>query len=147
MNKKALLGGLLPLLTNPGTMIIAAAGIVGITVYGFLTDKEKKENGSEAVEGGSEPYLGPLDNEDFSVEATVIEPLETVDWTVEETVTSAVDEPNVTVVGGGGCSDVAPQEETVSVEDRKKEMIRQAMSELGKRSAAARANKKNSRQL
>ena len=37
---------------------------------------------------------------------------------------------------------VQEEEETVSEEDQKKEMIRLAMSELGKRSAAARANKK-----
>lgn len=57
---------------------------------------------------------------------TVIDPLNTVETTVDDTVSPAVQELDTLMTD----------------KELKKEMIRQAMSELGKRSAASRAKKK-----
>jgi len=147
MSKKALLGGLLPLLTNPGTMIIAGAGILGWTVYEILSGKGEKNNGSDTVPDGSEPCHEPLGNDELAVEGTVIEQFETPEWAVEKTVTSSVKEPHFTTVSDD-INEGPFKSDVISKEDAKKEMIRQAMSELGKRSAVARAKKKaNTRKI
>jgi hypothetical protein len=141
MSKKALLGGLLPLLTNPGTMMIAGAGIIGITVYGILTDEDKNKNCPETVVDGSELALEPFEHEDLVVDTTDIEPSRTVDWMEEETVHSPVVKPsNLNIPDDSNRK--SDLDETNDEEDQKKELIRLAMSELGKRSAAARAKKK-----
>lgn len=114
---------------------------MGYTVYELFSDKgEDTDNGTEAVPDGSAPFDEPLDGEDATVPDTVNEPLETV----EVTVNSSVEEPYASTVFGG-LKNVPQQGQTDSEEASKKEMIRQAMSELGKRSAAARAKKKSIR--
>lgn len=144
MSKKALLGAVLPFISSPVVLVPVGIGAAGWAVYEMFSDKDEdkdQNNGSEAVEDGSEPYYEPYDEEESIVESTVIEPYETVEGTVTETVHSSVEDPYVMGVVDDS-NDEPEQDETVNDEDHKKEMIRLAMSELGKRSAAARANKK-----
>jgi len=142
MSKKALLGGLLPFITNPVVLAVAGAGAVALTVYEMLSDKDEvQENGSEAVTDGSTPLIEPWDDEVLAVEPTVIDPLETVELAAGETVNPIVEKPHPTT--DSDCSDTNPDEDKPTKDEvATKEMIRQAMSELGKRSAAARAKKK-----
>ena len=140
---KTILGGLLPLLANPVALAVVGVGAVALTIYSMLPDDDvDKDNGSNTVPNGCEPLPERLDYAPSTVPVTVGEPLETVAPTVSSTDEEAL-EKNITNVGG------QPKDpgEAVSPEISKKELIRQAMSELGKRSAAARANKKNSRRL
>jgi len=139
MSKKTLLAGLLPFISNPVVLAVVGIGAVGLMLFG---KEDEQDNGSEAVPDGSTPCLEPLDSEYLAVPSTVIEPSETVEGTVAKTVNSSVEEPYVTRFFDD--INIEPkQDETISEEDLKKEVIRQAMSELGKRSAAARAKKKN----
>jgi hypothetical protein len=142
MSNKALLGGLLPFISNPVVLAVVGIGAVGLTIYEILSDKEDApDNGLKVDCDGSEPFIKPLDNEAIAVAATAIEPLKTVDTTVVETVDTAVEEPNP--IGPSVDNNAASYlNETICEDDLKKEMIRQAMSELGKRSAAARAKSK-----
>ena len=77
----------------------------------------------------------------MTVVETDIEPQETVETTVAETIDSAVQEPN-SIRPTNESNAASHLDETISDEELKKEMIRQAMSELGKRSAAARAKRR-----
>jgi type IV secretory pathway VirB10-like protein len=127
MNPRILLGGLIPLITSPIGLVVVGVGALGYTLYSIFTEKEEEQEYSEeTVHNGSEPYEEPYNDDYLTVQETVEQPWETVVTTVEETVNVAVKEP-------------LP---TISDEDLKKEMIRQAMSELGKRSAVARKLKK-----
>ncbi len=144
---KALFGGLLPFITNPVTLAIIGIGAVGITVYGMLSDdkedKDEEDNQSDTVPDGYEPSQEPLKQAYSAVPYTVDEPSETVEATVIETVETTAEEPFIPD-GYGESHDVTFKPDTLSEEAAKKEMIRLAMSELGKRSAAARAQKKSS---
>jgi hypothetical protein len=142
MNNNASLGGLLALISNPAVLTVVGIGAVALTILEMFSDEEDDQNdGSEAVPHGSTPFAEPLKSEDLAVPATVIEPYETVELTAEEAVFSREEGLFVPESVDDFASD--PQlDETVSEEVAKKEMIRQAMSELGKRSAAARAKKK-----
>lgn len=142
MSKKALLGVVLPFISNPVVLAAVGIGAVGYTVYELFSNKEEaQDNGSEAVLDGSipfgEPLNKPLDGEGLTAHSTVNEPLETVEATVDETVNPSVEEPHISSFWGD-LSDEPQQDKPDSEEAYKKEMIRQAMSELGKRSAAAR---------
>lgn len=88
--------------------------------------EEEKVDGLDAVPDGSTACL---------------EPFETVEVTAGQTVSSAVEEPYVSTFFDN-INIERKQAETISEDDLKKEVIRQAMSELGKRSAAARLRKK-----
>jgi hypothetical protein len=145
MIKKVLLGGLLPFISNPVVLAVVGIGAVGLTVYEMLSDKEKEQgNGSKTVPDGSAPSVEPLNGDDSTVAATVNEPFGAVEGTVERTANSTVEEPSTIKFFENG-NTTSQQEKTISEEDLKKEVIRQAMSELGKRSAAARARKKTAK--
>lgn len=136
---KTVLGGLLPFITNPATLAVIGIGAVGLTVYEILTDKKEDEgNGSEPQSNGSEPLTGPFADGSAAVAGTVPERLKPADPTAHSTAHST-DEMPFTVEDGDCRSEDA---EIIPPESAKKEMIRQAMSELGKRSAAARLAKK-----
>jgi len=137
------------LISNPVVLAAVAVGGIGYTLYEMLSSKDD-DNGSDTVPNGSEPYLKPLKDEVLAVETTVTEPLETVEVTVEHTVNEPLDNPFPTVDNTAeepfqsyldAQEAERPQAETVSEEAQKKELIRQAMSELGKRSAVARRKK------
>lgn len=147
MSKKALLGVVLPFISNPVVLAAVGIGAVSYTVYELLSNKkEEQDNGSEAVADGSvpfdEPLNKPLDGEGVTVPDTVNEPFDTARPTVDETVNPAVEEQHVSSFWGD-LNDEPQHDKADSEEASKKEMIRQAMSELGKRSAAARAKKRN----
>ena len=136
---KTVLGGLLPFITNPATLAIIGIGAVGLTVYDILADKKVTEtNGSEPQNNGSEPLIGPFVDGSAAVARTVSEPLKSDDPTAPATAYSTGKEPFPAV----GIDRQEDEVETGNPEDEKKELIRQAMSELGKRSAAARAKNK-----
>lgn len=141
---KALFGGLLPFITNPATLAIIGIGAVGITVYGMLSDekedKDEEDSQSDNVPNGSEPCQQPLNRTYLAVPATVNEQLETVEATVIETVETKAEEPFIPD-GYGGDHDSSDELDASSEEATKKEVIRQAMSELGKRSGEARRKK------
>ena len=119
--ERASIGAALPLLLNPATLGLVALGAVGFGLYHLL--REDQEEGG--LEGPSDsPVMAPLD------------PVSTLAPTVEEAMAEA---------------DPLPCEADDAVEDHDVEsegdaarqaVIREAMSELGKRSAAARARKK-----
>ena len=139
MRQKTLLAGLLPFISNPVVLAVVGIGAVGMMLF---SKENEQNNDSEAVPDGSTPLLEPLENEFLAVPSTVTEPLETVEVTVEDTVNSTVEELHSTRVFDDFNTE-PQQDETITEEDIKKELIRQAMSELGKRSAAARAKKRN----
>lgn len=137
---KTVLGGLLPFITNPATLAIIGIGAVGLTVYDILTDqKDDKGDGSEPQNNGYEPLIEPLDDGLAAVAGTVPKPLKTDRSTAPATVHSTGKGSFPTV----GIDRQEEEVETATPEAEKKELIRQAMSELGKRSAAARAKKKS----
>lgn len=142
MNNNASLGGLLALISNPAVLAVVGIGAVALTIIELFSDEEDDQNdGSEAVPHGSTPFIEPLKSEDLAVPATIIEPFETVATTAEEAVYSTVEDLCMSEPVDDFDND--PQQDTSdSQEAATKEIIRQAMSELGKRSAAARAKRK-----
>ena len=137
MSKKVLAVAL-TCISNPFVLAAVGIGAIGMMLF---NKEEDQNNSSEAVSDGSEPFLEPLNAEVLTVPATVIEPFETAETTVEETVDLTVEEPFEFEKFDDGDTP-SQQDEAISEEDLKKEVIRQAMSELGKRSAAARAKKR-----
>ena len=143
MNKNASLGGLLAFISNPAFLAVVGIGAAVLTIMEMFSEEEDdQDNGSEAVPNGSTPLPEPPKGVVLTVPATVTEPFETVEITVEPAVYSSVEDRYVTEVFEDSTDDLQ-QGEVVHGEAAKKEMIRQAMSELGKRSAAARAKKKS----
>lgn len=137
---KTVLGGLLPFITNPATLAIIGIGAVGLTVYEILTDKKDGQgNGSEPQNNGSEPLIEPFSHGSAAVAGTVPLPLKTDRSTALTTVRSTDEKLFVAEVADSRSHGA----EVINPEAEKKELIRQAMSELGKRSAAARAKKKS----
>jgi hypothetical protein len=134
MSKNVLLGGLLPFISTP----VALAVAVGLVIYNMLPDEEDEQNnGSEAVPDGPAPSDDPMNINLL----TVAEPQETVEAAVAETVGSTVQVSN-SIRPTDESNAASHRDETISEEELKKEMIRQTMSELGKRSAAARAKRR-----
>ena len=124
--------GLLMTLTsliNPTTMVV---GAVGLLAYHLFNNNKEDENPAtvkpqqnRAPERYSQPLPQPLTNRPETVEVTVEEPLE-----------STAHEP---------FQSPEPTAQPLTDDQLKAEMIRQTMSELGKRSAAARAKKAEER--
>ena len=130
MNPRIILGGLIPFITSPVGLAVVGVGALGYTLYNIFTDEEKEEeqeNSEDTVPNGSEPYDEPHYEDYLTAPKAVEEPWKAIQATVDDTVILAVEEPNT----------------KLSDEEFKKEMIRQTMSELGKRSAAARRKKTN----
>lgn len=143
MNKTASFGGLLALISNPAVLAVVGIGAVVLTVMEALSgDDEEQDNGSEAAPNGSVTLTEPLEGAELTVPATVAEPCETVEATADPAVHSTVEDQYVAEALDDGNTDMQ-QGQTASEEAAKKELIRQAMSELGKRSAAARARRKS----
>lgn len=142
MSKKALLGAVLPFISNPVVLAAVGIGAVGYTIYELLS--KEQDNGSETVPDGANPLNEPLNVEFSTVDHTVRQPHKTARVTVDALLNPTVKETYASTV----FSDLTnrPQEDEAFSEDAsKKEMIRQAMSELGKRSAAARRDKRHNK--
>lgn len=121
--------------------VAVGVGALGYTLYSIFTEKEEvQESGSATVPNGPTPLDEPFYDYYLTVPESVDLPLDTVEETVGVTVISSVEEPYV-MEGVDDYDDYPQQDETINDEDRKKETIRQVMSELGKRSAAARRRK------
>lgn len=132
------LGVMAPALLNPGTATIIAVGLVGYGLIKLLSEDEEDE-GHEDANGSVEPQernstVGtveatvdmPLGNHLEQPPVVTDAPLQTLQEAVAERFDTAQEETKL------------PQESDAA----RQEMIRQYMSELGKRSAAARAKKR-----
>lgn len=113
--EKVGLGMLIPTLLNPTTAAVLAIGAIGNAVFNFLSDDDESESVVEA-----------------SSTVPQIEPLPTVASTVELQCVS-IDENK---------DEILATSHQPEPEADHREVIRLAMSELGKRGAAARAKKK-----
>ena len=91
---------------------VLAVGVVGVAVFALFTSGKKDKKKSPPA-----------------VEKASVQQLSNGSVTVQQTVNN-------------GKTDSSDPYESMSEEELQKELIRQAMSELGKRSAAARARKK-----
>ncbi|MCP4354823.1 MAG: hypothetical protein GY793_04175 [Proteobacteria bacterium] len=131
-----------PLMTTPLAPLVVMGGI-GILIYwAFKSDKkeefEQLETVKSTVGNGTEPYK-------LTVQPTV----QTVKQTVHETVQKS---PMYTYIENSTVEDdeigeleeeeIEESEPKLTDEQVKKEILRQAMSELGKRSAEARRKKR-----
>jgi hypothetical protein len=126
MSKKLLLGAVIPFLSNPIVLAVAGVGAAGYLLYDLFTEKEDTKDN---------PELSPIEDERLN------EPQNTVQTTVNQTVQEPWNDPFPTVGSTVTSTDgetVIKPDNTVDAEAAKKELIRQAMSELGKRSAAKR---------
>jgi len=118
----AKLGLLLPAILNPAVAAALGIGIVAVGLYRLLPDDDEDATVEDVPSHGSKAAL-----------PAVRQPVPTVGINEAQQVAVPSNEPLQTVP-------VATDEADQS------EMIRKAMSELGKRSAAARARKKAERQ-
>lgn len=142
VKQPALLASLVGLI-NPVTVVPAIALGTGIAVLAAVLQIKKVSAENERLKKDKKVLEAEL--EDYACEANYEEiedenepygkPLNNGNPTVQPTVPATVESysPN-------GTGTVA----AISDEDLRKEMIRQTMSELGRRSAAARAKKKHS---
>lgn len=135
-------GAVAPLL---GTPLAPFVMVGGVGVLGYLLYKKFKKNGLE-----------PSGTDESTVEETVQSTVQTVKPTVQETVSEQLNEPSETVQkipmytytedSMVETEDIEEEIETSEPqptdEEIKKEVLRQAMSELGKRSGEARRKKK-----
>jgi len=164
---KTIIGTLLPFASNPVVLTVLGVGAVAWAIASiFDNDTEGESNGSNTVQSRSEPSKQPSKRNRSTAQSTVRKPLETVQATVHEpfetagtSVAATGIEPLTPTLPMKDEIETAPlvtDDETIasvtdqtSISERvlldaeaaKKEMIRKAMSELGKRSAAARAKK------
>lgn len=133
---KTILGGLLPFASNPVVLTVIGVGAATWAIASLFDDeKEQSEEDKQpgTVPNGYEPLSEPLNQIYSTAPVTVNEPLETVETTVEEPFIMDRNKESFKT---------SDKHDVISEEDSKKKMIRQAMSELGKRSAAARARRK-----
>lgn len=140
MSKKILLGAVLPFLTNPVVLAVVGIGAAGYALYDIFSDKEgTKENPDQSLIG-DERFNEPFHTVQTTVDETVRHPFDDPFITVENTLVPPLPTAGSTVTLTDDDT-VAGPDNTVDEEAVKKELIRQAMSELGKRSAAARKAK------
>ena len=129
-SKTAGLGLLLPAVLNPGTAALIGIGVIGFGIYRLLGDDEERDQ-TEAL-GEAQSKALP-------------EPSLSVASTVEGQNSDGSDAARPVTLDQSRAmapqhADSAPQDVDLLAEKQK--LIREAMSELGKRSAAARARKK-----
>jgi len=118
--QKAGLTTALPFLLNSATLGIAALGVAGWGLYNLLQDDENKE--ALALRQDNKP---PIKRAPQPEEAPQVDMAASTD-----------------IAPVGELSHDATSESFAEPEAERRELVRQAMSELGKRSAAARAKKK-----
>jgi hypothetical protein len=120
MNDTAKLGAILPAILNPATAVIG----IGLGLLWLLSDDDDEEGGDK-VNLVTVRETSP--NRPAMVMPAAVKPLTSVETQPEEIVLEASEPASPT---------------SMTSEADQNEMIRNAMSELGKRSAAARAKKK-----
>lgn len=126
--QKAGVAAALPFLLNPATVGVVAIGAVGWGLYTLLRDEGDEEDSENAGMGIANPNkISPAPK------------INTVEAKPEELqVSSQPAEPAESCLDAAGHSEAFEGANAVD----QKEIVRQAMSELGKRSAAARARRK-----
>ena len=148
---KTILGGLLPFASNPVVLTVIGVGAATWAIASLFDDEDKETSGSGPQKNRSMPQGQPFKGDERTVHSTVQERLETVETTVNPTVELTVQQAS------NNSYKMLPSLETMPTDDysketqtdairhdeeaAKKELIRQAMSELGKRSGAARRQK------
>jgi hypothetical protein len=126
----------LPFLTNPATLAVVGIGLIGYKLSQSLSEKAKGDD-SQTVPSGSEPLYEPYglsgsdgwEDAQETVQGTVAPYVRQLECHTEDDWEQAA----------------VQNAEAPDPDDLKKEIIRQAMSELGKRSGAARRRKKEMR--
>lgn len=118
------LGLFLPALFNPTVAAALGLGVLGVGLYRLLADEEDEAKGDElTVSRGKSDRRSEEGRELLAA-------------SVPETNAACEEEERA------GCEDATVASHAEDELDQSKELIRQAMSELGKRSAAARARKR-----
>ena len=118
--QKAGLTTALPFLLNPATLGIAVIGVAGWGLYNLLQDDEEKDalaskqDNKPPIKRSPQPEVAPQVEMAASIDTAPL----------------------------GELSQDATSKNLADPEAERRELVRQAMSELGKRSAAARAKKK-----
>lgn len=153
---KTIIGTLLPFASNPIVLAVLGAGAAAWAIASlFDNDNEDEDNGSNTAQSRSEPSNQPFKRNRSTVQSTVREPFRTPETIVatedseplvqaiptEEVEASAhLHKDNSAILDNGQAFTV----EVTYIDDEavKKEMIRKTMSELGKRSGAARRKAK-----
>ncbi|WP_368344814.1 hypothetical protein [Pelagovum sp. HNIBRBA483] len=118
------LGLFLPALFNPTVAAAVGLGVIGVGLYRLLADDEDEVAGDRPT-ASSEETDGCSEERREILAASVVE--------------THVAREEAEQVGREDASEVSYSKDAL---DQSKELIRQAMSELGKRSAAARARKR-----
>lgn len=135
---RSLFPGLAPLLASPATLTALGIGAAGWVILKWLSEDED-EGDDPAGFNGSEPSLEPLEAGQSTADnlsgVRDAPPHGTIDPRGSQEVENPLEDTPETV---GETAQPLP-----SGDRDKSKLIRQAMSELGKRSAAARARKKN----
>ncbi|WP_270729577.1 hypothetical protein [Shimia sp. Alg240-R146] len=123
--QKAGIGAALPFLFNPATLSVVAIGAVGWGIYNLLHDEDEEEGDETPAAIGDTKVIAKV-AETTDTNAPQQQPKSGTGW---------FDFP-VSEAGAGSEADEAAEEA------ERKEMLRRTMSDLGKRSAAARAKRK-----
>jgi hypothetical protein len=127
----AKLGFILPAVLNPATAAVVGIGLIALGLYRLLDDDEEEATVDAAPINGPEQAVLTVETRLPAVELSGIQP---------------VYEPsNDAQQPAGTVPETLETPPAAISEADQSEMIRKAMSELGKRSAAARAKKKAER--
>lgn len=159
---KTIIGTLLPFASNPVVLTVLGVGAAAWAIASlFDDDTETEGNGSNTAQSRSEPSKQPFKRNSSTVQSTVREPLtETKIAVAADDIEplspvisiEAKDETTLMTSLPTVTAEALPQEPKQSSEihledeEEQKELIRKAMSELGKRSAAARSQRKKAAQ-
>ncbi len=133
-------------LINPATIVPAAAiGAVCLTaivvIKGLKTENQKLLKDREALETNLEQLTYEAEYEEIEEDEPLREPLQSASEAVNSTVPVTAFQP-LNSTANNGSTNSMDTAENMSNEALQKEMIRQTMSMLGKKSAAARARKR-----
>lgn len=136
---RTLLPVLGPLLTNPTALAVLGIGAAGWAILKWLSE-DKEDRTEPAASNGSEPSIEPLRIGPGTVEDPLVEGYEAAEGALEPEGSPGGGQPLGETLKTVGEPLQPPSREDDDAD--KNELIRQAMSELGKRSAAARARKR-----
>jgi len=121
----AKLGLILPAVLNPATAALLGIGLIVVGLYRMLPDDDEDANASTVPSNGPQPAVLTVKAQLPAVDKSDVVPLRQPSNDAQTTADTALE--------------TAPAS---TPEANQSETIRKAMSELGKRSAAARAKKK-----
>lgn len=137
-----------PLLAGIATSPIGLGVIGGLSALAIINhltkDDDEDKDEQKTVSNSSEPLNEPLETVYYEEDEPFDEPYVNSSPTVNEPFDSTVQEPlNAEPIAENSASEAVESDEPqYSKEDIEKEIIRRAMSEMGKRSGKARRRKK-----